>query len=120
MSIRDKNPKNNRGPADYFSPKNSQDPGKDLVAWLNANPGGGKTDFTYRRPNALVPAPEAEDAIGDNELVKLTAILGVTSASVLLAKVGVLGSGAGLAAKLLYDVWNGVASTLLPGAILKY
>merc|ERR1719181_1453411 len=119
VSVRDKNPKNNRGPGDYFS-TGSKDLSAELNTWLNANPGGGKTDFTYRRPKELVPPPAGSEDLGDSELIKLTAVLGVTSTAVLLTKTGVLGGGAGLLAKFMLDTWDGIAVTVLPGAILKY
>ena len=114
VTVRDKNPKNLRGPQDYFKPKNNEEFDK----WLSANPGGGKTNFAYNRPKTLVPPPEP--AGSDDDLIKLTAVLGVSSASVLLAKAGVLGGGAGFLAEFLLNAWNGIATSVLPGAILKY
>ena len=59
-------------------------------------------------------------AVAEPGPTSLTGVLGFASACVLLAKFGILGSIGGGLAELVLDTWNGIAITLLPGAILKY
>lgn len=103
---------------------------KDLDTWLSANPGGGKTDFTYTGySKKLLEAPTLPDLSSETLLAPVPIIfallvlteLTLAQAAGVTSITGFLGFGAGQFMKASFDAWNAVAPGMgLGGAILKY